>query len=132
MVDQPPDSSLPELENPIIQRAYVMLGPRTLEPLVESLLNDRYLQSRSDEDLIRIIEEADRHWRDQYEDCVRKPGAIELYAPLMIACCRQRYDSLRKLRQVAPEGQKASLTARMGRLLTVQGHCMLASAESLL
>jgi tetratricopeptide (TPR) repeat protein len=128
----PPDASIPELENPIIRRAYVMLDQPPLETLVQSLLNDRYLQSKSDEDLIRIIEEADQHWREQYKDCVRKPGVIERYAPLMSACCKQRYDSLRKLREVAPEDQKALLTARMGRLLTVQGHCMLAGAESLL
>jgi tetratricopeptide (TPR) repeat protein len=120
------------LENPIIRRAYVMLGPQPLETLRESLLADRELQSKTDEELIRIIEEADRDWRDQYETCVRKPGAIELYAPLMSACCKQRYDSLHKLRDVAPEEEKARLTARMGRLLTVQGHCMLAGAESLL
>jgi tetratricopeptide (TPR) repeat protein len=128
-----PEQQLVEVTNPIINRAYFMIGMQTkLESAVESLRADRELQSKSDEELIRIINEADQHWRDQYEDCIRKPGVIEMYAPLMSACCKQRYDKLWELRKTASEAEKEALNARMGRLLTIQAHCALANAESLL
>ena len=133
MADRAPEDSLVELRNPIVKRAYWMIGEQLpVETAVEALLNDEQLQSEPDDELIRIIEEADRFWRGQCEDCVRKPGSIEMYAPLMTACCKQRYDSLWELRKAASAGEQAALTARMGRLMTVRAHCELASAESLL
>jgi tetratricopeptide (TPR) repeat protein len=133
MAGKTPDDSLLVLSNPIVKRAFwVVAGQVALEAAVESLLADRHLQSESDDEVIRYIEEADRHWRNQFEDCVRKPGVIEMYEPLMTACCKQRYQALRELRKAAPEEEKPGLSARMGRLLTVHAHCSLAKAESLL
>lgn len=132
MAKETPEDRLVEVSNPIVNRAYFMIGMRTgLDVARQSLLKDRDLQSKSDDELIQIIEQADRHWRDQYKDCVRKPGVIAMYAPLMAACCKQRYDSLFELRKTASDKEKEALTGRMGRLLTIQTHCALAGAESL-
>ena len=133
MAEEPPDDSLVELNNPIVSRGFWMLGQQLpLESAIQALLNDRQLQSAPDEELIRIIEEADRYWRDQYRDCVRKPGTIEMYPPLMIACCKQRYEALWALRKAASGEEQAALTACLGRLLTIRARCELALGESLL
>src|SRR5579864_1131659 len=128
-----PENSLLEISNPIIKRAFWMIGQQVpLEKAVQSLLEDRDLQSASDDELVRIIEEADRYWRDRYQDCVRKPAVIQMFAPLMIASCKQRYDRLWEMRKSAAEQETALLTARMGRLLTTRARAELAAAEYLL
>jgi tetratricopeptide (TPR) repeat protein len=125
--------TIPEIANPIIQRAFWTISDHlSLDAAIGSLLDSEQMGSLSDNELIRIIEEADRYWRDKYKYCVRTPGSVLAYAPLMEACCHQRYTQLSKQRDSAPETERAALTARMARLLTVGAHCELARAETLL
>jgi hypothetical protein len=103
-----------------------------LDAAVRSLTDGEDVQSLSDDELIRTVEEADTHWREQYRECVHHPVGIAMYAPLMQAVCRQRYDRLAELRRSAPEPERTALTVRLGRLLTVAARSALAGAEALL
>jgi tetratricopeptide (TPR) repeat protein len=125
--------TIPEIANPIIQRVFwTISGHLSLDAAIGSLLDSEEVESLPDNELIRIIEEADRYWRDKYKYCVRTPGSVLAYPPLMTACCHQRYTQLWKQRESAPETEREAFTRRMGRLLTVGAHCELARAETLL
>jgi tetratricopeptide (TPR) repeat protein len=133
MTGRPPDSAIPEIENPIVRRAFWAISAQVpLEAVVRSLLDSEDVKSLPDNELLRIIEEADRFWRDRYKDCVRTPAVVAAYPVVMEACCHQRYERLWEERKSAPEAERAALTTRMGRLLTVCVRCVLAGAETIL
>lgn len=125
---------IPELDNRLFAIAQqVVIGTLLPQHAIEKVQQDRELTSLPDKQLLEVIEEADRSWRERLPDvAVRHPENSLIYPLLMAACAEVRLKAIGQFRRGADEKTKPSLDLRMAEWLTILSRCLTAKGMGLL
>ncbi|MGH9931563.1 MAG: hypothetical protein ACREA9_20340, partial [Pyrinomonadaceae bacterium] len=125
---------IPELDNRLFAIAQqVVFGTLLPQHAIEKVQQDRELLSLPDKQLLVVIEEADRSWRERLPNvAVRHPENSLIYPLLMAACAEVRLKAIGQFRRGADEKTKPSLDLRMAEWITILSRCLTAKGMGLL
>src|SRR5947209_9627653 len=118
-------SSLPELSNRLVSvGTLVLFGLLPTREAFERIRQDQELASLPDDQLLTLIEETDRYWREIM--AVSHPESFVIYPELMIICIKVRLQSLAQFAAGVRDEEKEEVNLRRAQWITILAQSLLA------
>src|SRR5690348_8588323 len=111
-------SSLPEFSNRIVSvGTLVLFGLLPAREAFERIRQDQQLLTLPDDQLLALVEETDRYWREIM--AVSRPKSFVIYPELMVTCIKVRLKSLGQFAAGTRDEEKQEVNLRRAHWITI-------------